>query len=132
MGFSDGSDGKDGSDGLQCGRPGFDPWFGKIPPKSRAWQPSLIFLPGESPWIKEPGGLQSLRSPRVRHDQATKHTHTYCKTLTAILGKALKRILRKVTEFFSHQMSRCREVGCLVLLHTESFSFTFLNAFQSC
>ena len=27
----------------QCGRPGFDPWVGKIPSK-RAWQPSLVFL----------------------------------------------------------------------------------------
>ena len=27
-----------------------------------AWQPSLIFLPGESPWTEEPNGLQSIRS----------------------------------------------------------------------
>ena len=32
---------------LQCGRPGFDPWIGKIPWK-RAWQPILVFLPRES------------------------------------------------------------------------------------
>ena len=29
-------------------RPGFDPWVGKIPWK-RAWKPTLVFLPGESP-----------------------------------------------------------------------------------
>ena len=28
-------------------RRGFDPWVGKIPYK-RAWQPTLVFLPGES------------------------------------------------------------------------------------
>ena len=28
-------------------RPGFDPWVGKIPQR-RAWQPTPIFLPGES------------------------------------------------------------------------------------
>ena len=28
-------------------RPGFDPWFGKIPWR-RAWQPTPVFLPGES------------------------------------------------------------------------------------
>ena len=28
-------------------RPGFDPWVGKIP-WGRAWQPTLVFLPGES------------------------------------------------------------------------------------
>jgi len=32
---------------LQCGRPGIDPWFGKIP-RRRAWQPIPIFLPEES------------------------------------------------------------------------------------
>ena len=39
---------------LQCGRPGFDPWVGKIPWKSE-WQPIPVFWPGEfhglySPW----------------------------------------------------------------------------------
>ena len=28
-------------------RPGFDPWDGKIPWR-RAWQPTPVFLPGES------------------------------------------------------------------------------------
>ena len=32
---------------LQCRRPGFDPWFGTIPWR-RAWQPTPVFLPGES------------------------------------------------------------------------------------
>ena len=32
---------------LQCRRPGFDPWVGKTPWR-RAWQPTLVFLPGES------------------------------------------------------------------------------------
>ena len=40
-----------GSDGkvsvYQCGRPGFDPWVGKIPWR-RKWQPTPVFLPGES------------------------------------------------------------------------------------
>ena len=31
---------------LQCGRPGFDPWVGKIPWR-RKWQPIPVFLPGE-------------------------------------------------------------------------------------
>ena len=39
---------------LQCGRPGFDRWVGKISWR-RAWQPTPVFLPGESPWIEEPG-----------------------------------------------------------------------------
>ena len=32
---------------LQCRRPGFDPWSGKIPWR-RKWQPTPVFLPGES------------------------------------------------------------------------------------
>ena len=40
----------------QCGRPGFNPWVGKIPWR-RAWQPTPVCLPGESPWTEEPGRL---------------------------------------------------------------------------
>ena len=43
--FSGGSDGK--SICLQCGRPRFDPGVGKIPWR-RKWQPTLVFLPGNS------------------------------------------------------------------------------------
>ena len=31
----------------QCGRPGFNPWVGKIPWR-RKWQPTPVLLPGES------------------------------------------------------------------------------------
>ena len=58
---------------LQCGRPGFNPWVGKIPWK-RTWQPTPVFLPGESPQTEEPGGLQSMGSQKVGHDWATKCT----------------------------------------------------------
>ena len=34
-------------DDLQCRRPGFDPWVGKIPWR-RKWQPTPVFMPGES------------------------------------------------------------------------------------
>ena len=46
---------------------GFDPWVGKVPWR-RAWQPTPVFLPRESPWTEDPGGLQSMRSQRVGHD----------------------------------------------------------------
>ena len=29
-------------------------------PGGRVWQPTPVFLPGESPWTEEPGGLQSM------------------------------------------------------------------------
>ena len=45
---------------------GFNPRVGKIPWR-RAWQPTPVFLPGESPWTEETGGLQSMGSQRVEH-----------------------------------------------------------------
>ena len=55
-----------------------DPWVSppgvmKIPWR-RKWQPTPVFLPGESPWTEEPGGLQSMGLQRVRHDWACMHT----------------------------------------------------------
>ena len=46
---------------------GIHPWVGNISWR-RAWQPIPVFLPGESPWTEEPGGLQSMVSQRVGHD----------------------------------------------------------------
>ena len=43
------------------------PGSGRFPWK-RAWQPTPLFLPGESPWTEEPNELQSMGSHRVRHD----------------------------------------------------------------
>ena len=48
-------------------RHGFNPWVGKIPCRKK-WQPTPVFLPGESPWTEEPGELQSMGLKRVRHD----------------------------------------------------------------
>ena len=45
----------------------FDPWVRKSP-WSRKWQPTPVFLPGESPWTEEPGGLQSTGLQRAGHD----------------------------------------------------------------
>ena len=51
-------------DGLENG---FYPWIGKVPWR-RVGQPTPVFLPGESPWAEEPGGLKSMGSQKVRHD----------------------------------------------------------------
>ena len=56
-------------------RLGFDPWVGKIPWR-RAWQPTPVFLPGESHGPEEPGGLQSMGSHKAQHSWAHMHTHT--------------------------------------------------------
>ena len=44
------------------------PGSGRSPGGQTAWQPTLLLLPGESPWTEEPGGLQSMGSQRVGHD----------------------------------------------------------------
>ena len=68
LGFPGGSDGKEPTSlcrrhkGLR-----FNPWVRKIL-WSRKWQPTLVSLPGESPWAEEPGGLQSIVSQSVGHD----------------------------------------------------------------
>ena len=63
MGFPGYASGK--GPACQCRRlksRGFDPRVGKTLWR-RAWQSTLVFLPGESPWTAEPGGLQSVWSP---------------------------------------------------------------------
>ena len=73
----------------QCRRARVDPWAGKIPWR-RAWQPTPVFFPGESPWIEEPGRLQFIGSHRVGHNWATKQqkphvlyiTWTFCWSTT--------------------------------------------------
>ena len=67
LGFPGGATGKEPA--CRCRRHkrhGFDPWVGSIP-RRRAWQPTPVFLPGES-YRQEPGRLQSMGSHRVRHD----------------------------------------------------------------
>ena len=41
--------------------------MGSIPGSGRSPQPTPVFLPGESPWTGEPGGLQSMGLQRVGH-----------------------------------------------------------------
>ena len=60
-GFPGGSDNKE--PGCNVGDLG-SIWVGKIPWR-RTWQPTPEFLPGESPWTEELGGLQSMGLQRV-------------------------------------------------------------------
>ena len=62
VGFPRGSEVKVG---WQCGRPGFDPWVGKIPWRMATHSKILAW---RIPWMEEPGGLQSTGLQRVRQD----------------------------------------------------------------
>jgi len=62
LGFPSDANGKESA--CQCRRhkrPEFNIWVGKIPWR-RAWQPTPVFLPGETHRQEEPGGLQSIES----------------------------------------------------------------------
>ena len=48
-------------------RRGFNHWVGKTP-WMRAWQLTLVFLPGKSPCAEEPRGLWPIGSQRVGHN----------------------------------------------------------------
>ena len=65
-GFPGGSEGK--ASACNVGDLGSTPGSGRFPWR-RKWQPTPVFLPGESiPWMEEPGGLHS---PRGRKESDT-------------------------------------------------------------
>ena len=72
-GFPGGTSGKEPTcQCRRCKRHGFDPWVGKIPWR-RVWQPTLVFLPGESHGQRSLEGF-SLWGTRESH--STAHTCT--------------------------------------------------------
>ena len=52
----------------------FDPWVGKIPWR-RAWQPTPVFLPGESHGQKSQVGYSSWGHEELGMTEAAWHTH---------------------------------------------------------
>ena len=65
LGFLGGSDGRESA--CKVGDPGSIPGSRRSPGKGSG-NLLLVFLPGESTWIEEPGGLQSLGSQRGGQD----------------------------------------------------------------
>ena len=64
-GFPGGSDAKESA--CNVGDLGLIPGLGRFPWR-RAWQPIPVFLPGESSWTEELGGILSMGLQRVGHD----------------------------------------------------------------
>ena len=75
-------------------------FLGQDSPWRRAWQPTLVFLPGESLWTEEPGRLQFMGSKRVGHNWATKQAHARTDSAPAGLKEAS-----------SHEVYSCQEVS---------------------
>ena len=65
-------------------RHGINLWAGKTPWR-RARQPPLVFLPGESPWTEEPGGL----SPWGRRELDTTEQLTQYRISLTLTGNRL-------------------------------------------
>ena len=86
--FPGGSDGKEST--CNAGDLGLIPRLGRTLEEGMATH--LVLLPGESPWMGEPGRLQLMGSQRVRHDWTTKHTHIF--TYTNILYFKGKKKIR--------------------------------------
>ena len=66
LGFPGGSASQESS--CDAGDLGLIAGLGRSSGGGYSWQPTLVFLPGESPWTEEPGGLQSMVLQRVGHD----------------------------------------------------------------
>ena len=64
-------------------RHGFDPRVEKIPWR-RAWQPTPVFLPGESHGQRSFGGLQSTGLQRVRYMHVSVSMHACIENLVNI------------------------------------------------
>ena len=56
----------------RCKRHGFSPWVGKIPWR-RAWQPTSVFLPGESHGQRSLASHSSLGCTELSMTKATQH-----------------------------------------------------------
>ena len=78
-------------------------WVGKIPWR-RVWQPTPVFLPGESLWTEEPGGLQPMGSKRARHGWATNHSKAHAsKYNTLIISPIFSTTNMSYDHFFPSQ-----------------------------
>ena len=88
-----------------------------------AWQPTPVFLPGESPWTEEPGGIQSMGSQRVGHNWATEHTHRQC--YLHFLGE--DTVFRKWNNLPINLTSQKELFSFLTFI---PFTFPFLSWFQ--
>ena len=75
-GFPGGHSGKDlPASAGRCKRHGFNPWVGKIPWR-RAWQPTPVFLPGESHGQRSLAGYMGSHS-QTWLKQLSTHAHTW-------------------------------------------------------
>ena len=92
----------------------FDPWVEETPWR-RAWQPTPVFMPGESPWTEEPGRLQSMESQESDMTEATDHTllSTYAGELIFALTHCAKSSCFAIRPNHPQQKVQDRTLGHL-------------------
>ena len=79
----------------QCRRHGFDPWVRKIP-WGRAWQPTPVFLPGESHGQRSLGGLPSMGIPK--ESDTTERLNNVDERVMELFALLMSRGLLMVTD----------------------------------
>ena len=73
-------------------------------------------LAWEIPWTEEPGGLQSMGSPRIGHDFATKHAHT--------MGKKTQNNTKRLDKIVYSASFNC---NCLKMACMHTHTHVFFN-----
>ena len=94
---------------LQCGRPGFDTWVGKIPWR-RKWQPTPAFLPGKS------RGQRSLAGYNPFVLIATNYYFMFAYILTYLLSCEFlvdKNLIIENKVFVSHMLAMKASSICI-------------------
>ena len=83
-------------------------------PLEKGMATQFTILAWKIPWMEEPGGPQSMRSPRVRHDWVTNtHSHSY-HLITSIMYLKFSNRIKKVG--MRSQRIRYRVTKSLTLL----------------
>ena len=113
--FPGGSDGK--ASACNPGRPGFDPWMGKIPWR-RKWQPTPVFLPRKSQRQWSLAGYCPWGCKRVRHDLLTKQQQHEDER-----GKEKSRLIFKKWEGWEKKTKYMS--SCDLLYNCEFYSYGF-------
>ena len=92
---------------LQCGRPRFNPWVGKIPWR-RVWQSTPVFLPGKSHGQRTLAGY----SPWGRKESdTTERLHFLSSKMGSLLQSGLLLVLIRLWHPMQHRIENKAQQG---------------------
>ena len=94
----------------RCKRHGFSSWAGKIPWR-RKWQPTPVFLPGESHGQRRLRGYSPWGRKGVDRTEATEHAHNISLVLFE-LDNLLSLPLPLMTDDFEHPSHTSHNIDC--------------------